>query len=294
MIEIERPEIYQEGELPSFLIRDSVGLLLVVENFIKEGGVGPYDWVMDFGHSRENLRQVVPLSERITGNRRADLAFLGFDDPKILMRMREIKRLANDPKRSFDRKTDREEYRLHLGFVYRELGRKVWDRVGSEKVLLFPPRNGGIYVREVYQKCGFPKENFFDYQMSRILGADGRLMVGIKLGENNPQIADFQTFVFADDCLASDISAWGTLEMIKEEMEKSQIPAFEARVIIAVSAGTQRGLESLLSLETKKYFGFRRMEAIGARPVFQMTDNFYLQDLDGSYVVGDMGKWTRP
>jgi len=28
--------------------------------------------------------------------------------------------------------------------------------------------------------------------------------------------------------------------------------------------------------------------------VYMMSDNFYLLDLDGRYVVGDMGKWTKP
>ncbi len=130
--------------------------------------------------------------------------------------------------------------------------------------------------------------------MSRILGADGRLMVGVKFGENNPKITDARTFVFADDCLASDISAWGTLEIIKDKLIKQGIFPSEAKVLIAVSAATQRGFESLLSVESRRHFGFGKMEAIGVIPVYQMTDNFYLQHPDGSYVVGDMGKWTRP
>lgn len=297
MNKVERPIIYKEGELPSFLTHDSGKFLLVQESFVKEGGRGPYDWVMDFGHSRDDLRQVVPFTERITDNRRADLVFLGFDEPKILARMRDVRGLANDPARSPDNKTDRDEYKLHLEFVYRGLAREVWNRIGSEKALLFPPRNGGIFVKEVYQKCGFPDAGFFDYRMSRILGTDDRLMVGMKLGENNPAISGFRTFVFADDCLASDISAWGTLEMIKQDLEKNGISPSETRIIVAVSAGTQRGLESLLSLEARKYFGFGKIEAIAAKPVYRMTVNFYLQELEEEpveYVVGDMGKWTKP
>lgn len=291
---VESPEIYQEGELPIFLSRDPAGLLIVRESFVKEGGIGPYDWVMDFGHSRDGLRETVPPEQRITKNTRKDLFFLGFNNPRIAGRMREITRLAGDPTRSFDNKVVREEYRLHLEFVYRELARKVWDRIGSEKALFFPPKNGGIFVQEVYQKCGFPKDYFFDYKMSRILGDDGRLMVGARFGENNPKITDAQTFVFADDCLASDISACSTLEIIKVKLIKQGIFPSEAKVLIAVSAATQRGLESLLSPQAKNHFGFRSLEAIAAIPAYQMTENFYLQHPDGSLVVGDMGKWTRP
>lgn len=293
MSKIEKPEVYQKENLPKFLSCCENGLLLVQEGFVKEGGVGPYDLVMDFGHSRDGLREPVPQNERILVNKRSDLIYLGFESPGIATKMEAITQLANDPSRSYGKPEDRREYRENLRFVYQSLATEVEQRLGWHNALIFPPKNGGIFVREVFQDQGFPESGFFDYQMSRILGKDGRLMVGVKFGENNPKITDARTFVFADDCLASDISAWGTLEMIKDKLTRQGIFPTEARVIIAIGAATQKGLESLLSQEVRNHFGFGSLEAIAGIPVCQMTENFYLQHPDGRFVVGDMGKWTR-
>jgi hypothetical protein len=294
MSQIERPKIYQEG-LPTFLTLDQAGLLIIKESFVKEGGIGSYHLVIDFGHSRDGLRKPVPQNERITANTRKDLVYLCFENSVIAEKMALITQLANDPTKNYENQEDRQEYRNNLGIVYQVLAEEVRKRIGGQNALIFPPKNGGIFVKEVYEQAGFPYgSSFFDYRMSRILGEDGRLMVGVKFGEKNPKITDARVFVFADDCLASDISAWGTLEYIKQELVKGNIFPSEARVIIAVAAATQRGLESLLSPQAKDYFGFGSLEAIAGIPVYQMTENFYLQHPDGRYVVGDMGKWTRP
>jgi len=295
MSQIEKPETYQKENLPPFLFCDENRLFWVKDNFVKEGGIGPYDEIFDFGHSRDCLREPVPPNERITTNTRKDLVYLCFENPVIVEKMALITQLANDPTKSYENQEDRQEYRKNLGVVYQVLAEKVRQRIGWQNALIFPPKNGGIFVKEVYEQAGFPYgSSFFDYRMSRILGEDGRLMVGVKFGENNPMITDARVFVFADDCLASDISAWGTLEYIKQELARWHIFPSEARVIIAVAAATQRGLESLLSPEAKNHFGFGSLETVAGIPVYQMTKNFYLQHPDGRYVVGDMGKWTRP
>lgn len=260
--------------------------------FIEEGSGGPYHYVMDFGHSRDSLKIEVPLDERITANTRKDLVFLGFDNPVVTEAMEAITDLANDPDRGYNRHEDRLEYREHLKTIYELLAKEVKGRIAGRKTLVFSPKNGGIFVQEVYEECGFPPQDFFDYRMSRVLINDGGLMLGTRIGEKNPKIIDYRTFVVADDCLASDISVFGTLEMIKMELVKVNIPPSEAEVIIAVSAGTQRGLESLLSLESKEHFGFGKVEAVTGIPVYLMTEDFYLQHPDGRYVVGDMGRWT--
>jgi len=290
---IEKPIVYPEVNLPFFLTRGSDGRLVADKDFLKEGSLGPFDRVIDFGSSRDSIREEVPPENRITANLWPELTYLGFDIPIVASRMRDICRLANDPNRSFNNPADREEYRSHLKIVYKELARSVAGRIDPQSALITPPKNGGIFVQEVYQEIGFPAENFLDYRMSRLLGKDGRLMVGVRLADKNPKISAFRNFVFADDCLASVISAWGTCEMIKEELEKESALS-EARVIIAVSAATQRGLTSLLSIESRRHFGFGRMEAVAAVPVYRLSEDYYLLEDNGNYTVGDMGKWSLP
>lgn len=293
---VEKPRFYKEVDaepLPFCLFHDPEGYLRVDKNFIKEGSEGPYHYVMNFGHSRDSLRIEVPPNERVTANTREDLVFLGFDNPVVTEAMAAITRLVNNPARSYDCREDRLKYREYLKTVYELLAEEVKNRIEGKEALVFPPKNGGIFVQEVCEKCGFPKQDFFDYRMSRVLmDSDEGLMLGIRIGERNPKIIDYRTFVIADDCLASDISVFGTLEIIKMKLLEASISPSNTDVIIAVSAGTQRGLESLLSPESKDYFGFGKIEAIAGVPVFQMTDGFYLLDSKGGYRVGDMGKYT--
>ena len=82
--------------------------------------------------------------------------------------------------------------------------------------------------------------------------------------------------------------------MISQALIKAGVNPNSSRVIIAVSAATQKGLESLLSETTRVYFGFGNIEAIVAAPVYAMDEHYYLIHPDGRYVVGDMGNYTRP
>jgi hypothetical protein len=84
------------------------------------------------------------------------------------------------------------------------------------------------------------------------------------------------------------------MEMVKEALIVARIPLTKARVLIAISAATQRGSESLLSPETKQHFGFGDIKAVVGMPVYKMDSHFYLQHPDDRYVVGDMGNWTQP
>lgn len=130
--------------------------------------------------------------------------------------------------------------------------------------------------------------------MSRVQRNDGGLMVGATFGDNNPTIVKYKRFVFADDCLASDISAFATLELIKEKLARAKVPLSEAEILVTVSAATQRGLKSLLSQNTLDHFGFGSIKAVVGTLVYQMDEHFYLQHPSGRYVVGDMGNWTKP
>lgn len=281
--------------LPSYLSSKN-GRFVFNQNYVIEGGKGEYDIVWDFGTSRDNLRLEVPVIERVTANKRGDMKFLVFNDLSIGGNMSMITKIANDPDKSYDNSVDREEYRRHLGNVYRSLADEVKGELRGDKALFFAPKNGGIYVQEIFTKEGINPGDFYDYRMSRVLATDkdGRRHLNVAAGfaSNNPEISDYETFVVADDCLASDISCFATLDHISSGLREKGIDPSCARVIISVSAATQRGLESLLSDSVKKGFGFGETKAVAAIPVYKMTNEFYLQELDGGYTVGDMGKWT--
>lgn len=296
---------------PSYLHKNQNGRLEFDPSRVIEGGEGEYDMVRDFGSSKDALRAAVPETEKIKRNDRPGITFLGFEDDEVRKNMTKITEIANDETKSPDNPEDRAEYRGYLKNVYKSLASEVKKRVGDEKALIFCPKNGGIFVRDVFSEEGFSDEDFFDYRMSRVIANDDEgkrhLNVATRFGENNPDIANYKTFVFADDCMASDISCTATLEYISSLLKEKNVDLSQIRVIISVSAATQRGLESILSEESKKRFGFGRIEAIAAIPVYEMTDEFYLKEqvqeeeqvLDGKkvkkirFTVGDMGKWTK-
>lgn len=267
--------------------------MTIVPGYTEGARPGPYDYVFDFGESRALLRGLVPEGQRLTENIDG-LTVLDFRDPTIRQAMDAITVLANSPSKSSKNPLDRQEYRDNLEHVYNAMAKEALAWTGGKDTLILSPKMGGVFVQQVFEQAGFKPEDFYDYRMSRVHRNDGRLMVVTTLGENNPEVASCKRFMFADDCLASDISAFGTLEMIKEALTAKKIPLSEAAVLITVSAATQRGVESLLSQKTNDYFGFGSIKIVTGILVHKMNDDFYLQHPDGRFVVGDMGDWTKP
>lgn len=293
----EQPRFYEKGKnnFPEYIIQEPNGLLSVSPNFAPEHAGSKYQMIIDFGITRQTLRGLIPEKKRIHENRH-DLIILSLHDELVTDIMANITTIANDPNKSWKNSQDRREYRTALGSVYLEVAKTTKKLLDPEKpTLFFPPKNGGIYVEKMFRQVFTdPKKAFYDYQMSRIWTIDQGLMVGVNIGPNNPNIADFRQIVISDDCIASDVSAWGTMEMIKEETQKNNVLTNEVDVVIAVSAATQAGIESLLSDEAKEHFGFKSIRAVVATLAHQMNDHYYLQHPDGRQVVGDMGNWTKP
>ena len=297
MASVEGPQIFRSTEspdsFPSYLPRDPDGLIWIDNRFVVEGARrGPYEIVMDFGTSRAPRRDLVPEAQRL----REDidgLTVLAFQEPTIQQAMDTLSVLANDPNKSSDEPTSRQEYRDKLALVYQAMARKVIDW-GGRDALILAPKKGGIFVQDVFEDAGLPKEIFFDYRMSRVQRRDGGLMLGVTFGKDNPEISKFRKFVIADDCMASEISIFGSLELIKGKLEEAKIPLSEVEILITTSAATQRGLESLLSQETGDYFGFSSVRTVVGTLVYEMDDHFYLRHPDGRFVVADMGDWTQP
>ena len=297
MLPSHKPAFYginYKETLPSFLIQNFDGTLSVDSKIAPEHAGSKYQQIFDFGTSRQSLRGLIPQETRIIHNR-LDLTILGLSHEFVNLQMTKITDIANDPNKSWKNAYDRREYRETLGSVYLELAKQVKNMIDPNKpTLFFPPKNGGIFVEDQYRKV-FTDINsrFYDYRMSRIWIQGGYLMVGVNEGPNNPDIAKFKQFVISDDCIASDVSVWGTLEMIKEKLSTANAPLNEIDIVIAVSAATQAGIESLLSEETKADFGFKSIRAVVATLAHQMNEHYYLQHPDGRQVVGDMGSWTK-
>lgn len=295
MASVEGPKISRATEdldlLPPHLMNVQ-GRLMIDNSFVIEGARrGPYDIVMDFGTSRAPLRSLVPEEQRLIEDIDG-LTVLAFQEPTIQQAMDTLSVLANDPSKSSDEPTNRQEYRDNLALVYQAMAGKVIDW-GGRDALIFAPKNGGIFVQDVFEDAGLPKKIFFDYRMSRVQRRDGGLMLGVTFGKDNPEILKHKKFVIADDCMASEISIFGSLEIIKGKLEAAKVPLSEVEILITTSTATQRGLESLLSQETRDYFGFSSMRAIVGTLVYEMDDHFYLRHPDGRFVVGDMGDWTQ-
>ncbi len=279
------------ADLPPFISRLNGQLTLSSTHYPEGSRVGPYDLIIPFGNSREGLRGLVPESERLRKNT-PGITVLGLEQPVVFVAMDLITGIANEPLRSHEDAQDRALYRDNLGVVYRSMAEETVEWTNGEKALVFPPKNGGIFVEEVFRQSGLYAD-FFDYRMSRVQDNAGGLAVGVNLGNDNPRISDYRTFVFADDCIASDISAHATLMIIQEQLREAGINPSDARILITVSAASQRGLESLTSPAVRKYFGFPELSAVVGTLVYKMDSHFYLRHPDDRFVVGDMGNWTK-
>lgn len=293
---VENPTIFNAEEartdLPPFISRFNNKLMLSSDFYPPDTRLGPFDMVIPFGDSREKLRGLVPEHERLTASAQ-DIIVLGLSQPDVLIAMDSISTLANDPSKNQENPHDRDAYRQSLEVVYRSMAKATEGWIGGQNVLVFPPMNGGIFVEDVFRDSGL-ESDFYDYRMSRAQDNKGDLAIGVNLGKENPEISDYRTFVFADDCIASDISAYATMEIIAEQLRKGSVPLSEARILITVSAASQRGLESLMSPEVQEHLGYGEMKAIVGTIVHKMDDHYYLRHPDDRYFVGDMGNWTKP
>lgn len=308
MIEFESPEISRSNEnpprLPPYLDQMPDGKLMIVKEFAVAGArLGPYDEVVNYRTSQSPLRVQVPESERLKLST-SELTVLGFEQPEVLEAMTAITRLVNQQGRSATHADDRAEYKANLRVAYRAMARKAIEWVGKDRPLFLTPKTGGIYLQkefeQVFLEMGLPEQDFFDFRMSRVLGINEDLLLGVTYGENNPDIADYDCFVICDDCMASRISTDRTAGIIRENrLKRGNIALPQTRVLITVSAGTQRGVESFLSPQVRAAFGFGQMQASIGIPVFEMNDHYYLVEPrshpNSKYrqIVDDMGEWTR-
>lgn len=280
---------------PDYLDRDTNGKYWIKDTFVDtDARLGPYDYVFDFGTTRSLLRGLVPERQRLTENIDG-LTVLSFEDQTIKQAMTRISAIANEPDTDPGSPTDNDRekrYRGELEYVYDAMGREALDWAGDDNMLVLTPKMGGVFVQEVFEKAGFAPEDFFDYRMSRVLRNDGGLMLGATFGENNPDITKFKKFVIADDCLASDISSYATILLLKEKYEEAGLDFSEVEILITVSTASQRGAESLLSQATKDELGFGSLKIITGTLAYQLNDHFYLLNPDGTFAVGDMGRLT--
>lgn len=284
---------FKDKDLPPYIEKRGLnGMLYIPKKYLESGYGGPYQVVTDFGHDLESLRGTVPSNRRIKVNSMPNVRFLGFEDTEIVRNMSTLSHIANNG--SPENSTDREAYREALGYVYKKLAIATIPRIIGKKTLILPPLNGGQYVRDVFREIleDQPiRTDFFNYRLSRIITTEGNLMVGAVETGRNPKIAEYNSFWFADDCLASFASAWKTLKLIFDNLRRNKKDPAKCTVNMTVSAASQTGLEALL-LDAQQ-FGFASINVVAALPIPSMNDHYYLLNPDGSLAVGDMGELSR-
>lgn len=276
----------QDSRLPEFISVQGDRLHIAGA---KEGKPGPYNRVYDFGHSQEPLRAIVPLEERVTKNTKT-VIWGEFKHPSIGESMRRITRINRDnpPENNFPRTA----YQFEVYETFRKMKPAIRKSLKGATVF-FPPKNGGALVRAMFQELELiedSEEQVVDYELKRVLGADDRLMVGVIHG-SYPE-GNFETVCFADDCLASMVSAWASADLAREHYPKAD------NFVGVVAAGAQRGVMAM-DQELEQHFRFPQHTFNAGALVLQMSSNYYLERTEnegfepGTQFVGDMGKWAR-
>jgi uracil phosphoribosyltransferase len=187
-------------------------------------------------------------------------------------------------------------YQKTLSKIFRKLSEVLISQVDVNKSVFFPPLRGADLVSAFLQAEGvIPNPSqIVNYELKRDYATDAKLpVVGIKDKNAYPE-GKFESAIFIDDCLASDVSASASIDLIKSNYPKLE----NENIVIVVSAATQRGVEALI----KEYPGIR---IIVGTLVYSMNESFYLmrtpQEIDqagmpykeGIPFVGDMGAWAE-
>ncbi len=130
------------------------------------------------------------------------------------------------------------------------------------------------------EKFKIPTAQLFTSQVKRIPLADGGLVIaagGIELPE---AVKDGQTIfpIFLDDCLAT----WSTQRFLKELLVDTNAP-ISAQFYGAVVGTRHPFMREFINAQMPTYVSL-------SAPCFNLGDNAYLLNCDGSMQVGDMGK----
>jgi len=262
---LNKAEVFRGGDsqnVPGYLQPTKDGKLIPLD--ARPFDNQQFDAIYPFGFSRSRLIDTVPPKERITHNTER-VIYVGFSDPDVSVAMKEITRINA----------------THLE--------------DPETTVFFPPLNGGALIKAFFQQLGLitdPERQVADFELKRMLRTNGELMVGVR--EHRYPEGQFKTGVVLDDCLASDVSASTTIDLMLRHY-----PTVE-NILVVTSAATQRGVELLL-----KEWNDVDLRVTAATPVFAMTWNFYLlrtKEEEGfeflipplPLYVGDMGQWAVP
>lgn len=201
-----------EQELPSCVTRNNGGLYVVDSDAISEGSPGPFQLLVNYGHSLEFLRLDSQIADLPTNG--VWLPDMGNDScllddvPVASIAAGNLTRLVN--KFSPESWSD-----LNLGVVYaanfvltaREALVQAREHVGSSgrDVILYAPLRGGKILWIMSQALGFDF-TIPSLRASRVLLKDGSYMVGLDLTDYARHAREYgccNKAIFADDCLAA-------------------------------------------------------------------------------------------
>lgn len=285
-VRIIRPSA-ERNSLPPY-IQNAPDNKVKIVGGIKEGKEGPYDVVFDYGTTKHSLKAAVPMGDRIRRNIDiTGMEFVGLGNARVMASMHNITEINAQTIPSEE--GARYSYQQNLDRVFQPISDRVRTLVGVRQPLYFPPLRGADVVRAMFVNNGFEinEGNMVDYELKRVLLKDEIFLVGANFARI-PK-GRFDTAVFIDDCLASDVSASATIHSIIERLPEVK------KVIVAVAAATQRGMESL-----RKEFKDSGLDLhlIAGVPVFAMSDDYYMLRTPGEgypaglQFVGDMGSWS--
>lgn len=271
--------------IPPYLRATPEGYLIpydVPEEFRRQ----EFNAFYNFGKSRQELILPVPVSDRINYNTE-NITFIGLTDDRVDDAMRKITALNVRYQPTDD--NARHAYQNSLFNVFTAVGKHLKKFISGDTVF-FPPLNGGALIEAYFRNIGLIRNHdseVVDFELKRMQRTNGDLMVGVR--EFNYPEGNFKTGVVLDDCLASDVSASTSIDLMLKYYPKVQ------NIVVAVSAATQKGAQSLLN----EWRG-KNVKIIAATPVFAMNSHFYLMRTpeekypDDTFYVGDMGAWARP
>lgn len=247
------------------------------------------------GVSRTPLQEPIPIEERVLPLPENVFVLSHSQTDNIGIALQNITEInKNDGDKIKDPKV-RVKYQKRLAEIYEPIGELLKTNLNMRKALWLPPDNGAALPFSIMQYFGVVKkpENKVVYEEKRDYLLDGKPVVGI-IETSYPE-GDFETAIFLDDCLATDVSASASIDLIRE-LKKNKYPNIK-NIIVVVSVATLSGLRAL----AQKYSD---VKIIAGAVVYAMNSKNYLVrttdelDIEGNpytediQVVGDMGGWA--
>ncbi|MBU2036015.1 hypothetical protein KKC36_01005 [Patescibacteria group bacterium] len=285
------------NKFPYSLVKLENGKWEIQGQIPQEGPSGPFDRIYNYGNLK-HLIGVIPENERYDSSNFPAGEVLSFKNPNLKENINKVSEIANHlfP----DLPENRFLYQKELFPIFFEITKKLKKRIDKDNNLkeknyvIFPPLKGGEFVAAsiLYsaKKIGWeiPLKNIANIEEKRIKMPDGKMFLGININ-HLPKINADTSIIYADDCLATNISTKSCLLLIAElqQIKKDKIKVkINSTAVYAVAH--QKSIHELY-----KNYGTK---IITGGLAYELDSNFYIKNPDNPenpFKVGDMGEWTK-